>query len=65
MREWESQKVRGKGGFCREKKREKSYEECEKVREIKRMKKKKKRLITIGGKNEKAGTHLMAKLCVV
>ena len=57
--------MRGKGGFCIEKKREKSYEECEEVREKKRMKKKKKRLITIGGKNEKAGTHLMAKLCVV
>ena len=34
------------------------------MRETKRMKKKKKRLVTIG-KNEKAGTHLMAKLHVV
>ena len=29
------------------------------------MKKKKKRLVTVGEKNEKAGTHLMAKLHVV
>ena len=57
--------MKGNGGFCIEKKREKSYKECEEVRETKRMKKKKKRLITIGGKNEKAGMHLMAKLCVV
>ena len=39
----------------------KSYED---MREMKRMKKKKKRLVTIG-KNEKARTHLMTKLCVV
>ena len=31
---------------------------------MKRMKKKKKWLVTVG-KNEKARTHLMAKLCVV
>ena len=57
--------MRGKGGFCRGKKREKSYEECEEVREIKRMKKKMKRLVTIGDKNEKASTLLMAKLHAV
>ena len=51
------------GGFCREKKM-KSYGEYEDVREMKRMKKKKKRLVTVG-KNEKARTHLMAKLRVV
>ena len=39
----------------------KSYEE---MREMKKMKKKKKRLVTVG-KNEKARTHLMTKLCVV
>ena len=39
----------------------KSYEKCE---GMKRMKKKKKWLVTVG-KNEKAGTHLMAKLRVV
>ena len=39
----------------------KSYED---MREMKRMKKKKKRLVTVG-KNEKARTHLMTKLCVV
>ena len=32
---------------------------------MKRMKKKKKRLVTIGEKNEKASTHLMAKLHAV
>ena len=35
------------------------------MREMRRMTKKKKRLITVGEKNEKAGTHLMAKLRVV
>ena len=46
MREWKSQKKwekeRGKGGFCRERKKEKkkSYGEYEKVREMKRMGKK-------------------------
>ena len=42
----------------------KSYEECEEMRKMKRMIKKKKRLVTVE-KNEEAGTHLMAKLCVV
>ena len=42
----------------------KSYEECEEMREIKRMKKKKKWLVTVR-KNEEAITHLMAKLHVV
>ena len=34
------------------------------MREMKRMKKKKKRLVTTG-RNEKTGTHLIAKLRVV
>ena len=38
-----------------------SYEE---IREMKTMKKKKKRLVIVG-KNEEVGTHIMAKLCVV
>ena len=45
--------------------KKKSYEECEEMREMKRMKKKKKWLATVGEKNEKAGTHLMAKVRVV
>ena len=63
--------MRGSDGVRKREKREvfierekKSYEECEEMMEMKRMKKKKKRPITIR-KNEKAGTHLMAKLCVV
>ena len=32
---------------------------------MKRMKKKKKRMVIVGEKNKKAGTHLMAKLRVV
>ena len=32
---------------------------------MKRIKKLKKQLVTVGEKNEKAETHLMAKLCVV
>ena len=55
---------RGEGGFCREEKK-KSYGECEEMRKMKRMKKKKKWLVTVGEKNEKARTHLMAKLHVV
>ena len=47
-----------------EKKKKRSYEECEEMREMKRMKKKKKRLVTTG-RNEKTGTHLIAKLRVV
>ena len=35
------------------------------MRGMKRMKKKKKRLATVREKNEKAGTHLMAKVRVV
>ena len=35
------------------------------MREMKRMKKKKKWLATVREKNEKAGTHLMAKVRVV
>ena len=35
------------------------------MREMKRMKKKKKRLVIIGEKNENARTYLMAKLHVV
>ena len=37
-------KERGKRGFCREK-RERSYEECEGVRKMKRMKKKKEEMV--------------------
>ena len=60
-------KERGEGGFCRKKKRQKSHKECKEVRKMKRMreKKKKKQVVTIGEKNEKAGTHLMAKIRVV
>ena len=45
--------------------RKKSYEECEEVRDRKRIKKKKIQLVIVGKKNEKAGTHLMVKLHAV
>ena len=65
MREWENQMMcekerRGKFLYRKQGKLN-SYEECEEKREMKRMKKKKRRLVTVG-KNEEAGTHLMAKL---
>ena len=67
----EFKRTRGSDGVRKRAKREvlmekkkKSYEECEEIREMKRMKKKKKQLIIVR-KNEKAGTHLMAKLRVV
>jgi len=69
MKEFE--RMRGSDGVRKREKREvfierekKSYEECEETMEMKRMKKKKNQLVTIW-KNEKVGTHLMAKLHVV
>ena len=51
--------------FVEKRKRKlKGQKKCEELREMKRMKKEKKWLVVVG-KNEEAGTHLVAKLCVV
>ena len=62
LRELESERKKKEMVVFVERKKE-SYREYEEVREMKRMRKK-KRLVTVE-KNEKARTHLMAKLRVV
>lgn len=67
MRESESERKKKEKEVFVERKKEKKKEsdgEYEEVREMKRMKKKKKWLVTFR-KNEKVRTHLMAKLRVV
>ena len=66
MRELRSEEKKEKREVFVEKKEKKKkiYGEYEEIIEMKRMKKKRKWLVTVG-KNEKARTHLMAKLCVV
>lgn len=61
LRESESKRKERRRFFFRE---NRSYGEYEEMKKIKGMKKKKKWLVTVG-ENEKAGTHLMAKLRVV
>ena len=61
MKESESERKKEKNEVFVKKE---SYGEYKEVREMKRMNKKKKLLVTFG-ENEKAGTHLMAKLRVV